>query len=92
MNKIDYKCSMCGTDMVKTIGTINSYGSVAIGLKCPECQNSWQFNDRVHYCRTCNGEMDKSIEKGYTVLRCIKCRDSWISPKPSVGWGRKKSR
>ena len=91
MNKIIYDCLRCGTEMVKTIGTFNSYGKVAIGLKCPECQNSLQFDDRINYCRACNGEMDKYIEKGFTKLRCTKCGESWVSSKPAsqCGWNKK---
>ena len=95
MNKIIYKCSKCGTEMIKTIGSI--YGSSTISLKCPECNYSTWVNDTKIECRVCNGEMDKFKEygdHGHTILKCSKCGNRWVSDTPSYtsgsGWGGKK--
>jgi ssDNA-binding Zn-finger/Zn-ribbon topoisomerase 1 len=93
MNKIIYNCSKCGTEMVKTIGEVGSYGGFRIDLKCPECQYSTWKDDHLKNCHSCNGEMDKFKEGGHTVLRCSKCKKSWISPTPAFpiggGWNNK---
>lgn len=99
MNQINYSCPRCGNIMLKTFSNVDANGSYRIDLKCPDVQcgyKSWR-DDRLNYCRSCKGEMNRFINvSGHTVLKCTKCQNMWVSSTPAFksgsGWGGKKGR